>query len=40
MFARLHKYQLKVNDKKCSFGLKVIPYLDYIITQEGIKPDN
>ena len=30
---------LKVNAPKCSFGLKEIPYLGYVITREGIKPD-
>ena len=30
---------LKVNASKCSFGLKEIPYLGYIITREGVKPD-
>ena len=29
---------LKVNAPKCSFGLKDIPYLGYVITREGIKP--
>ena len=30
---------LKVNAPKCSFGLKDIPYLGYVITRGGIKPD-
>ena len=30
---------LKFNAPKCSFGLKKIPYLGYVITGEGIKPD-
>ena len=30
---------LKFNAHKCSFGLKEIPYLGYVITREGIKPD-
>ena len=29
----------KVNATKCSFGLNYIPYLGYVITWEGIKPD-
>ena len=29
---------LKVNAPKCSFGLKDIPYLGYVMTSEGIKP--
>ena len=36
---RLRAEGLKVNGPKCSFGLKDIPYLGYIITREGIKPD-
>ena len=28
---------LQVNTSKCSFGLKDIPYLGYLITREGIK---
>ena len=38
-FRRIQAAGLKVNAKKCSFGLKEIPYLGYIITREGIKPD-
>ncbi len=38
-FQRIRRAGLKINAKKCSFGLKEIPYLDYIITREGIKPD-
>ena len=30
---------LKANAHKCSFGLKEIPYIGYIITREGIKID-
>ena len=29
----------KVNAAKCSFGLKEIPYLGYIISMDGVKPD-
>ena len=36
---RLRAAGLKVNVPKFSFGLKKIPYLGYIITREGIKPD-
>ena len=36
---RLRAAGLKVNVPKFSFGLKNIPYLGYIITREGIKPD-
>ena len=31
---------VKINAKKCSFGLKEIPYRGYIITREGIKPED
>ena len=39
IFGRLCAADLKVNAPKCSFGFKKIPYLGYVITQEGIKPD-
>ena len=39
IFRRFQKARLKVNASKCSFGLKEIPYLGYIITINGIKPD-
>ena len=38
-FRRIQVAGLKVNAKKCSFGLSEIPYLGYIITRQGIKPD-
>ena len=38
-FGRLCAARLKVNAPKCSFGLKEIPYLGYVITREGIKTD-
>ena len=38
-FQRFRNAGLKVNAKKCSFGLKEIPYLGYIITREGVMPD-
>ena len=38
VFARPHAVGLKVNSPKCSFGLTDIPYLDYVITQNSIKP--
>ena len=34
----LRAAELKVNTPKCSFGLKDIPYLGYVITRKGIKP--
>jgi len=39
-FSRIQQAGLKINAKKCSFGLKEIPYLGYVITREGIKPDS
>ena len=39
IFVRLRSEGLKVNSHKCSFWLKEIPYLGYVITREGIKPD-
>jgi hypothetical protein len=38
-FQRFRNAGLKVNAKKCSLGLKEIPYLGYIITREGVVPD-
>ena len=39
IFGRMRAAGLKVNAPKCSFGLKDIPYLGYVITREGIKPN-
>ena len=39
IFCRLIAAVLKGNEPKCSFGLKDIPYIGYVITREGIKPD-
>ena len=39
IFGRLRAAGLKVNAPKCSFGLKDIHYLGYVITREVIKPD-
>ena len=39
IFGRLRAAGLKFNVPKCSFGLKEIPYLGFVITREGIKPD-
>ena len=36
---RLRASVLIFNAPKCIFGLKDIPYLGYVITREGIKPD-
>ena len=39
IFRRFLKAGLKVNATKCSFGLREIPYLGYIISVDGVKPD-
>ena len=39
IFGRLRAAGFKVNAHKWSFGSKEIPYLGYVITREGIKPD-
>ena len=39
IFGRMRASGIKVNAPKCSFGLKDIPYLCYVTTREGIKPD-
>ena len=39
IFGRLCTVGLKGNYTKCSFGLKCIPSLFYVINQYGIKPD-
>ena len=38
IFGRLRAEGLFVNYPKCQSGLNEITYLDYVITQEGIKP--
>ena len=38
-FSCILKDGLRTNAKRCSFGLKDIPYLIYFITREGVKPD-
>ena len=38
-FEKLREAGLKVNIKKCNFGVTEVKYLGYIITREGIKPD-
>ena len=39
IFGRLRTAGLKVGAPKCSFGLKGIPYLGYVITRRCKKPD-
>ena len=38
-FSCIRRSSLKINAKKCSFKLKEIPYLGYVITREGVKQD-
>ena len=35
----IHKAGLKLKSNKSSFGLDEIPYLGYVISRDGIKPD-
>ena len=39
IFKRFQHAGLKVNAKNFSLGVKDIPYLCYIITRDGVKPD-
>ena len=39
IFGRLRAAGLKVNTPKCSFGLKDMHYLGYVITRKVIKPN-
>ena len=39
IFCILRESGLKANAPRCNSGLKEIPYLGYVITKEGIKPD-
>ena len=39
VFGRLRAAGLEVNSPKLSYGLNEIPYLGYVISREGIKPD-
>ena len=39
IFCILRASGLKVNSPRFSFVLKGVPYLGYVITSEGIKPD-
>ena len=39
LFERLHKYQLRLNPAKCSFGVKSGKLLDFIVSQKGIEVD-
>nr|GEV43915.1 reverse transcriptase domain-containing protein [Tanacetum cinerariifolium] len=37
-FCTLRKVNIKLNPKKCSFGLAEVVFLGYVVTPEGIKP--
>ncbi len=39
VLARLRKAGLRLKAKKCLFLRKEVPYLGYVVTDEGIKPD-
>ena len=39
IFGRMRNAGLKVNAPKCSFGLKEVPNLGYLIKREVINPD-
>ena len=39
MFARLREYNLRLNPSKCSFGLKRVKLLGYIVSQDGLSAD-
>ena len=39
LFNRLHKYRLRLNLAKCTFGLKSRKLLGFIISQKGIEVD-
>ena len=39
IFHRFQNAGLKVNAPKCSFRLQEIPYLGYIISKDGLRPD-
>jgi len=37
LFERLHKYQLRLNPAKCTFGVKSEKLLGFVVSQKGIK---
>ena len=39
LFKRLHKYQLRLNPTKCTFGVKSGKLLGFIVSQKGIEVD-
>ena len=38
VFNRLRANNLKLNVKKCSFGQKEVPYLGFMLTENGLLP--
>jgi len=38
LFATINKYQLKLNPKKCVFGVKARTFLGFLLTERGIEP--
>ena len=39
MFGRLHKYRLRLNPAKCTFGVKFRKLLSFVVSQKGIEVD-
>ena len=39
LFERLHKYQLRLNPAKCTFGVKSGKLLGFVVSQRGIEVD-
>ncbi len=37
MFETLRRYQIKLNPKKCAFGVQLGKFLGFMITHKGIK---
>ena len=38
-FDLLQKYKVKLNPEKCTFGIAPRKFLEYLVTQQGIKVD-
>jgi hypothetical protein len=38
-FANLDRYNIKLNPKKCSFGVPTVQLLGYLISERGIEGD-
>ena len=39
LFERLHKYKLRLNSGKCTFGVKYGKLLGFVVSQKRIKVD-